>query len=124
MLVFKRTFIATPVPVTKVVNQANPGTTGNTNSIAGTAGSVSVHPNPIAMGQKVMLEFSSMVKGKYQVTVTNTSGKALAEKTIMHDGGSNSYTLQTDARWAAGSYFVKITGENGYSLITKLVISK
>ena len=29
-------FIATPVPVTKVTNQANPGTTGNANSIAGT----------------------------------------------------------------------------------------
>ena len=125
MLVFKRTFIATPVPVTKVINQANPGTTGSTNSIAGTvAGGVSVHPNPIAMGEKIILQFNNMNKDKYEITVTNTAGKALAEKTILHDGGGNIYSLQTDARWAAGSYFIKITGENGYSLVTKLVISK
>ena len=124
MLVFKRAFIATPVPVTKVANQANPGTTGSANSIAQQESSVSVHPNPVATGEKIMLQFSNMNKGRYQVTVTNTLGKALAERTIDHDGGSNTYSLQTDARWAAGSYFIKITGENGYSLVTKLVISK
>ncbi len=124
MLVYKRIFIATPVPVTKVINQANPGTTGNANSIATQKSGVSVHPNPIKTGEKVMLQFSNMTKGKYQVTVTNTAGKALAERTIEHDDGSYTYTLQTDARWAAGSYFVTITGENGYSLVTKMVISK
>jgi hypothetical protein len=124
MLVYKRMFIATPVPVTKVANQANPGTTGNANSIATETGSISVHPNPIKTGEKVMLQFSNMAKGKYQVTVTNAAGKALTERAIEHDSGSNTYTLQTDARWAAGNYFIKITGENGYSLNTKLVIAK
>ncbi len=124
MLVFKRQFVATPVPVTKVANQANPGTTGNANSIATSKSSIDIYPNPIATGEKVTLKFSNMVKGRYEVTITNTGGKALAEKTIMHDGGSSSHTLQTDSRWAAGSYILQITSENGYSLTTKLIISK
>jgi hypothetical protein len=123
-LVYKRTFIATPVPVTKVINQANPGTTGNANSMAETATGISVRPNPVKTGEKIMLQFSNMNKGKYQVTVTNTLGKALAERTIEHDGGRFTYTLQTDARWATGSYFVKVTGEDGHSIVTKLVIGK
>jgi hypothetical protein len=124
MLVFKRSFIATPVPVTKVANQANPGTMGNASSMATQPGNVSVHPNPIKTGEKVMLQFINMAKGKYQVTVTNTAGKALTERKIEHDGWSNTYTLQTDARWASGSYFVKITGGNGYNVNAKLVIGK
>jgi hypothetical protein len=124
MLVFKRGLIATPIPVTKVANQANPGTTGNANSIAGVKGNVSVHPNPVPTGQQVLLQFTGMTEGRYEVTVTNTVGKALIQKTIVHDGGSNTYSLQTGAGWAAGSYFVKITNEKGYSLVTELMISK
>ncbi len=124
MLVFRRTFIATPVAVTRVANQANPDTTGDANSIASGKSNVSVHPNPIKTGEKVMLQFSNMNKGKYQVTVTSTAGKALAGRSIEHDGGSSTYAMQTDARWSAGSYFVRITGEDGFTLITKLVISK
>jgi hypothetical protein len=92
--------------------------------MAGTAASVSVHPNPVSIGGKIMLQFNNMNIGKYEVTLTNTLGQALTEKTLMHDGGSNTYSLQTDARWAAGNYFVKITGEDGYNLVTKLVINK
>ena len=124
MLVFKRTLPVTPIPVTKVINQKDPGTTGNANSMAGIAAGVNVHPNPVAIGGKIILQFNNMNIGKYEVTLTNTLGQTLTEKTIMHDGGSNTYSVQTDARWAAGSYFVKITGEDGYNLITKLVISK
>jgi uncharacterized protein YfaS (alpha-2-macroglobulin family) len=65
-----------------------------------------------------------MNKGRYEVTVTGTTGKALSEKTIDHDGGSNSYSLQTDANWATGEYMVKITRENNYSLVAKLIIGK
>src|SRR6185312_10043003 len=91
MLVFKRTFIATPVPVTKVANQANPGITGNANSMAAGPGEVSVHPNPVKTGEKIMLQFSNMSKDRYQVTVTSIVGKALAERRIEHDGGSSTY---------------------------------
>jgi hypothetical protein len=124
MLVFKRSLIATPVPVTKVANQANPGTTGNANSIAGEKSNISVHPNPVPTGEKVLLQFTGITEGRYQVTVTSILGKALMQKTIVHDGGSNTYVLQTGAGWAAGSYFIKITNEKEYSLITKLIISK
>jgi len=51
-------------------------------------------------------------------------GKILMEKNIIHDTDNNIYSLQTDASWSPGSYFVKITNENGYSHVTKLVISK
>ena len=60
MLVFKPTFTATPVPVTK--QPGKPWCTGNANSTAGTAGDVSVHPNPVSKVKKLCLSLAVWLK--------------------------------------------------------------
>jgi hypothetical protein len=122
MLVFRRKLIATPVPVTKVANIANPGTTGNANSIANKKSNVSIYPNPVAAGKKIVFQFTNMIEGCYHITITNVPGKAVTEKNIMHNNGSNTYSLQTGAGWAEGNYFVKITNDNGFNIVIKLFV--
>lgn len=124
MLVFNRQFEATPIIVTRVNNQDNPGTTGNASLIAAKESGVSIYPNPIETGGKVILKFANLIKGKFEVTVSNADGKALTKKTIDQGGGNTTYTLQTDSQWAAGSYIIKITGEGGFNYTTKLVVGK
>ncbi len=124
MVVLSKNFIATPVPVTRVANQANPRISGITNSIAVQPGSVSVTPNPVITGEQLMLHFLNVKHGHYEVTISNTLGKVLTEKSLIHNGPTDTYFLQTDTRWAAGNYFVKITSESGNVFITKLIMSK
>lgn len=124
MVVLSKNFIATPVPVTRVANQANPRISGITNSIAVQPGSVSVTPNPVITGEQLMLHFLNVKHGHYEVTISNTLGKVLTEKSLIHNGPTDTYFLQTDTRWAAGNYFVKITSESGNVFITKFIISK
>jgi hypothetical protein len=124
MLVFRRKLIATPVPVTKVASIANPGTTGNANSITNKVSNVSIYPNPAAAGKKIILQFTNMIEASYHITITNELGKAVIEKNIIHNNSSNTYSLQTGAGWAAGNYFVKITNGNGFNIVIKLFVRK
>lgn len=123
MLVYNKKFIATPVPVARVINQSTPGITDSAKSITEEVNGISVYPNPVKPGEKVTLQFSNMKEGRYRVAVANTSGNVLTEKTIEY-GKSKTWPLQIHAEWAAGIYIVKITGEEGNSFITKLIISK
>jgi hypothetical protein len=124
MLVFKRQFTGTPVPVTKAVNESDPNITGNTNSIAATTGSANVYPNP-ANTDKVMLQFGNMEKGKYEVTVYSTKGQKLSSRKIEYIGGTNVYTLPLNPSWTAGVYTINIANEDSKKAINlKLVISR
>jgi subtilisin-like proprotein convertase family protein len=124
MLVFKRQFTGTPVPVTKVVNESDPNTTGNTNSFAATAGNVNVYPNP-ASTDKVTLQFGNMEKGNYEVTVYSPKGQKLSIRKIEYSGGTNVYTLPLNPSWAAGVYTINIANEDSKKAVNlKLVISR
>ncbi len=115
MLVFKRRFKATPVAIT----MSSEGVEATTLKPA-----VTVYPDPAITGEKIVLQFSNMKAGRYEISVSSLDGKALSEKFIQHKGGNNSYDLQLDARWATGDYVIKITDEKGYNSSTKLVIGK
>ena len=64
-----------------------------------------------------MLKFTNMKKGKYQMAVNSISGTLLSSWVLQHSGGSNTYHLQLNANWSAGSYIVKVTGEDGDNLV-------
>jgi len=124
MIVFNHQFIGTPVPVTKVVNQENPNTTGVANSVAVRATGVAMYPNPVNTN-KVTLEFNDMDKGKYEVTVYSPGGQKLASRKIEHNGGNNMYPLPLNPSWSAGVYTISIAGEDQKKAINlRLVIGK
>jgi hypothetical protein len=124
MIVFNRIFTGTPVPVTKVVNQENPNTSGVANSIAVKATGVAMYPNPVNTN-KVTLEFNNMDKGKYEVMLYSPEGQKLASRKIEHNGGNNIYPLPLSPSWSAGIYTVSIVNEDPKKTINlRLVISK
>jgi hypothetical protein len=109
MLVFNRKPAAKPVTQVASTDDAN---------------RVKVYPNPIIPGGKAMLKLNNVPKGNYEITVSNNAGNILKKKTFVHEGGSSTYDIQTGSRWVAGSYVLKITGEDGYSYSTNLVVGK
>jgi hypothetical protein len=108
MLIFNRQLISTPGPVTKVVNQADPNTTGNANSMSETIGKADIYPDPVALGGTAVLRFNNMAKGSYEITVYNAKGQKLSNRKLQHDGSNTVYSLPMNPAWAAGIYTVSI----------------
>ncbi len=124
MLIFDHQFNATPVPVTKITNQKNPGVTGNANHISITEKGVSINPNPVSTGGDIMLQFINMDKGRYEITISDIMDKPVIKTEIGHNGGDKvNYELRLNKSQASGDYIVRITNENGYVYITRLVIA-
>jgi hypothetical protein len=124
MVVFERQFTATPIAVTKIINQDNPNITGITNSIVSKTGSITVYPNPVAANNKTMLQFDNMDKGSYVITVYNSGGQRVAERTIQHNGGSAVYPLILNSS-LAGVYSIRALNEDLKKIINfQLVINK
>jgi hypothetical protein len=122
MLVFDRQFTATPVPVTKTVNEDNPDITGISKSAAKT-GNVILYPNPVTNG-KATLQFSGMDKDNYAVTIYNANGQKLENYSIQHEGGNGVYSLLIPTGWPGGLYTVNVIEENLKKTINlKLVIN-
>ncbi len=115
MLVFKRTFKATPVATT----MSSGGAVATT-----LESSVSVYPNPVITGGKVSLKFNNMKADNYEVTISSLEGKTLSKKSVPHKGGNNNYELQLDARWVTGNYLITVSGTKGYTTTAKLIIGK
>ena len=103
--------------------------TANENNTADKAsitvkGNVTLYPNPVNTN-KVMLQFTNMDKGNYEITVYSPKGQKLASRKLQHNGGANAYALPLDASWAGGVYTVSIIGEDSKKAINlNLVISR
>jgi hypothetical protein len=126
MLVFNRQFHATPVPVSRIANEADPNTTGTAdNSITSIRSGISLYPNPVTEVKNAMIRFNKMDKGNYEVTVYNAKGEKILSQKIQHGGVNNFYSLQSNASWAAGVYTITVSNEDSKKSTTlKLVISK
>jgi hypothetical protein len=83
------------------------------------ASEFSVYPNPVK-GGIVSLQMSNVEKGIYTVKIFNNLGQELAIKTINHNGGSVTQTIDLGKTVAAGIYKLQIN--NGTTSITKTVI--
>ena len=124
MLVFKRQLNATGIPVTKLVNQSDPGITGVANSVAEITEKIGLYPNP-ATGDKTLVEFSNMSKGDYEVVIYNAKGEKLSEQIVQNAGGHVNYAIALRSSWAAGVYTVDVVDKNSKkSTHLKLLISR
>jgi hypothetical protein len=87
-------------------------------ALTNNAENISVYPNPVK-GNVVGLQLNNLAKGNYTITITNQLGQPVYSKTIEHQGGSASQTLQTETM-AAGIYQLKLAGERT-NIATKLI---
>ncbi len=87
--------------------------------IGGKGAVFTVYPNPVK-GGVASLQMSNVEKGIYTVKIYNNVGQELAAKTINHNGGSATQTINLGKGIATGTYNMQIT--NGTTVITKTVI--
>lgn len=78
-----------------------------------------IAPNPVK-GNAVNLQFESLLKGTYSVTVFNNVGQQVFTKALSHDGGSATYQLQLPASVKAGIYNLQL--RSGENVINKKVV--
>jgi hypothetical protein len=79
-----------------------------------------LYPNPVT-GKVVNLELVNLAKGRYDLTLINTSGQIIYTKKIEHPGGSASQLIHIPENIGTGVYNAEIRGGN-MSVYKKLVI--
>ena len=124
MIVFKRQLNGTGVPVTKLLNQSDPGVSGITNSVAPGIPKISLYPNPVSEN-KVTLQFSDAEKGEYQVIIYNAGGEKLSTQKIGLHSTNTACNLLLKPGWPGGIYTVSIINEEtGKTTNLQLVINR
>ncbi|MBS1747335.1 MAG: T9SS type A sorting domain-containing protein [Bacteroidetes bacterium] len=125
ILVFNKQLGTIPVPVTRAANQKDPNTSGISESVDFSNGSISISPNPVTTAKNAMLRFSNIPKGEYEIVVYDSKGQKLATKNILHNVNTAVYNLPSGPSWASGIYIVNVVNENSkQSAKIKLVISR
>ncbi len=118
IIVYKRIFIATPVPANNISVTQNQAIAKTLN------GSINILPNPVT-GNNFEINLLNINKGNYKAEVYTSDGKTLLIKHIEHNGGTSSYKAILRAGTAAGIYTVLITNSNGELIEkTSIVVSK
>jgi hypothetical protein len=79
---------------------------------------VTIFPNPIT-DNTFSIRLINYTKGKYLVTLRNTSGNVIMTRSIDHMGKTSIYPINIQRSMNAGIYFVEVSG-NSTSTINKL----
>ncbi|MFZ4058080.1 MAG: beta strand repeat-containing protein [Ferruginibacter sp.] len=82
---------------------------------------IAVFPNPITDGT-IGLQMNNLTKGTYTVVVTNAIGQRLISKTIQHDGGSVTETIQPSSNLAKGMYQLTLIAPDQTQQVTKVIV--
>ncbi|MDZ4795349.1 MAG: T9SS type A sorting domain-containing protein [Bacteroidota bacterium] len=72
-----------------------------------------IYPSLVQRGSLVKLRFSADQPGKRTARILNLQGTEMSRRDLQTSKGNNQFQLPTDARWAAGVYFVQLVYENG-----------
>lgn len=83
--------------------------------------SFEVYPNPA--GNETNVKIISVYGGENTITILNTLGQQVSQKTVGLELGENNYTFDTRAL-ADGIYYVVVADKSGNSSVKKLTISK
>jgi hypothetical protein len=88
--------------------------TGKTNK------GISVYPNPFN-GNTFNLQLNNKPTGEYTIKLYNSSGQIFYNKTLNHDGGSATETIQLSSPLPKGTYQLNIKSTNETNEVIKLI---
>jgi hypothetical protein len=71
-----------------------------------------LYPNP-TVNKTVSFQLRNLVKGQYQLMVTDMKGSVIYSETLSHAGGAISQSLQLPASVVTGVYILSIKGNSG-----------
>lgn len=72
---------------------------------------LSVYPNPVSTKQ-FTLQLNNYQRGVYSIQLVNNNGQQLMTKTIQHNGGSVSVSLEKPSTVQPGIYILQVKGES------------
>ncbi|HEX5652381.1 MAG TPA: T9SS type A sorting domain-containing protein [Chitinophagaceae bacterium] len=88
--------------------------------IGGTGADIRVYPNPVR-GMQLSLQFTNIKDGQYTLSLVNTNGQQVFRKTLLHQGGSRTESLELPGIVKPGVYTLLVTGE-GFKESRPLII--
>ena len=80
-----------------------------------------VFPNPVT-GNTISLQMNEIVKGRYNVKLLNLEGKVITASIINYNGGSFTGTINLPNHTAAGTYLLKVSGDDGNVVSLKVFV--
>lgn len=80
-----------------------------------------VYPNPVTLHQ-MNIQFKGIASGKYQIRLTDVSGKQCFTKTQYIDQGSGSLRYQLPPSILPGNYITEFLGANGSSFQQTIIV--
>jgi hypothetical protein len=81
---------------------------------------ITVYPNPVS-GQTVHLQTMNIPDGVYTVSLVNEAGQTMWIREMDHTEGNTVETIDIGSGMQAGTYFMTVTGHNGYRFILKIL---
>jgi TonB-dependent SusC/RagA subfamily outer membrane receptor len=81
-----------------------------------------LYPNPVQKGGVIHIEMTSADNKPIKLNLLSQGGQLVFLQEQELYKGANSFTINTDSRWAAGIYFVRLVYENGRVLASEKII--
>lgn len=81
-----------------------------------------IYPNPVQRGSLLNLVFDNDKSAAKSIRIVSIDGREMLQQSLRTSKGRNIFQLSTEARWAAGIYFVQLIYENGRILASDKII--
>ena len=75
-------------------------------------------PNPVQRGNVLNVSFSVKQTGNYLLQITNTAGQVVLQQQVVAGAKNNTVSVQTNAGWAGGLYYLRLTDAKNNLLST------
>jgi hypothetical protein len=82
---------------------------------------VMIYPNPV-VDKKINIQFSNQEKGTYVAQLINSAGQAIYNGKLKIENSNTVQSIQLNESTAAGNYQLKITAEDGTTIVKAVMI--
>lgn len=71
--------------------------------------SLKIAPNPVQRGNVLNVSFSVKQTGNYLLQISNAAGQVVSQQQVVAGAKNNAISVQTNAGWAGGLYYLRLT---------------
>lgn len=89
-------------------------------NLAANGNAWNIYPNP-SKGTSLMLQLEQVEKGRYGVKVIDAAGREVSAQMLEHAGGAATYRISLPSRLPRGTYFVRISDQEGQVASLKML---
>jgi hypothetical protein len=90
-------------------------------NLAANGNAWNIYPNP-SKGTSMMLQLEQVEKGRYGVKVIDAAGREVSAQMVDHSGGAATYRVSLPSRLPRGTYFVRISDQDGQLASLKMLL--